>query len=84
MADKEATVYIIDVAKSMGKHRHGRTISNLEWVMEYVWDRITKTVRSHFKGCPLFILANSSCKVATGRKTATVGVVGLRTDGRGI
>jgi hypothetical protein len=30
----------------------------------------------------VFIVANSSCKVATGRKTATVGVVGLRTDGR--
>ena len=83
MADKEATVYIIDVAKSMGKRRHGRTISDLEWAMEYVWDRITKTVRCHFKEFPLLIPTHSSYKVATGRKTATVGVVGLRTDGRG-
>ncbi|OJJ51346.1 hypothetical protein ASPZODRAFT_127412 [Penicilliopsis zonata CBS 506.65] len=62
MADKEATVYIVDVGKSMGKHRHGRAKTDLEWGMEYVWDKITTTV-------------------ATGRKTATVGVVGLRTDG---
>ncbi|KUM55730.1 hypothetical protein ACN42_g11509 [Penicillium freii] len=37
-------------------------MTDLEWAMQYVWDRITATV-------------------ATGRKTATVGVVGLRTDG---
>ncbi|EER23320.1 Ku70/Ku80 beta-barrel domain containing protein [Coccidioides posadasii C735 delta SOWgp] len=62
MAEKEATVYIVDVGHSMGKCRGGRTISDLDWMMLYVWDRITTTV-------------------STGRKTATVGVVGLRTDG---
>ncbi|KAF3490890.1 uncharacterized protein GIQ15_00407 [Arthroderma uncinatum] len=62
MADKEATVYIVDVGKSMGEHNGGRVYSDLEWAMLYVWDKITTTV-------------------ATGRKTATIGVIGLRTDG---
>ncbi|KOS48871.1 hypothetical protein ACN38_g83 [Penicillium nordicum] len=62
MAEKEATVYIVDMGRSMGEHHHGRHMTDLEWAMQYVWDRITATV-------------------ATGRKTATVGVVGLRTDG---
>ncbi|KAJ5212171.1 uncharacterized protein N7498_003817 [Penicillium cinerascens] len=61
MAEKEATVYIVDVGKSMGERRHGRHVTDLEWAMQYVWDRITTTV-------------------GTGRKTATVGVVALRSD----
>ena len=44
MADKEATVYIVDVGRSMGKRRNGRDKSDLEWAMEYVWDKITTTV----------------------------------------
>ncbi|GES62790.1 ATP-dependent DNA helicase II subunit 2 [Aspergillus terreus] len=62
MADKEATVYIVDVGRSMGVRRNGRSVTDLEWAMQYVWDRITGTV-------------------ATGRKTAMLGVIGLRTDG---
>ncbi|KAG2418701.1 hypothetical protein HFD88_001802 [Aspergillus terreus] len=62
MADKEATVYIVDVGRSMGVQRNGRSVTDLEWAMQYVWDRITGTV-------------------ATGRKTAMLGVIGLRTDG---
>ncbi|EFQ97459.1 Ku80 [Nannizzia gypsea CBS 118893] len=63
MADKEATVYIVDVGRSMGEKNGGRECSDLDWAMLYVWDKITTTV-------------------ATGRKTATIGVVGLRTDGK--
>lgn len=44
MASKEATVYIVDVGASMGKKRHGREVTDLEWAMEYVWDKITTTV----------------------------------------
>lgn len=44
MAEKEATVYIIDVARSMGERHHGRSVTDLEWAMQYVWDRITTTV----------------------------------------
>ncbi|RAH42091.1 ATP-dependent DNA helicase 2 subunit KU80 [Aspergillus brunneoviolaceus CBS 621.78] len=61
MADKEATVYIVDLGRSMGKRYHDREVTDLEWAMQYVWDRITGTV-------------------ATGRKTAGIGVIGLRTD----
>lgn len=50
MAEKEATVYIIDVGKSMGECRHGRSVTDLEWAMRYVWDRITTTV------CNLWLL----------------------------
>lgn len=45
MADKEATVYIVDLGQSMGEKRNGRTETDLDWVMRYVWDRITSTVR---------------------------------------
>ncbi|KAK5683781.1 ATP-dependent DNA helicase yku80 [Elasticomyces elasticus] len=62
MASKEATVYIVDCGSTMGEREYGRTQTNLDWAMEYVWDRITATI-------------------ATGRKTAMAGIVGLRTDG---
>lgn len=84
MADKEATVYIVDVGEPMGKQHGKRTETDLEWAMQYVWDRITSTVRlsstltsvqSHESNDPL--------QIATGRKTAHIGVVGLRTDGEG-
>ena len=44
MADKEVTVYIVDVGKSMGKVHQGRSKSDLDWAMTYVWDKITSIV----------------------------------------
>jgi ATP-dependent DNA helicase 2 subunit 2 len=44
MAEKEATVYIVDVANSMDMRRYGRPISDLEWAMKYIWEKITTTV----------------------------------------
>lgn len=44
MAEKEATVYIVDVGQSMGEKRNGRSVTDLQWAMQYVWDRITATV----------------------------------------
>ena len=44
MADKEATVYIVDVGLSMGEKHNRRRESDLEWAMHYVWDKITSTV----------------------------------------
>ncbi|KAH0556896.1 hypothetical protein GP486_005318, partial [Trichoglossum hirsutum] len=61
MAEKEVTIYIVDVGLSMGETRFGREETDLDWAMRYVWDRITSTV-------------------ATGRKTALVGVIALRSD----
>ena len=40
MADKEATVFVIDVARSMGKCHSGREESDLDWSLKYVWDKI--------------------------------------------
>ncbi|KAG8534150.1 uncharacterized protein KY384_000994 [Bacidia gigantensis] len=61
MADKEATVYIIDLGNSMSQKHQGRTESDLDYALKYVWEKITSTV-------------------ATERKTAKLGVIGLRTD----
>jgi hypothetical protein len=44
MAGKEATVYILDLGASMGRKRHGRDHTDLEWALDYVWDKITTTV----------------------------------------
>ena len=45
MADKEATVFVIDMGASMGKTTQGRSLNNLDWVMQYVWDKIMSKVR---------------------------------------
>ncbi|KAL8995330.1 MAG: hypothetical protein Q9169_004905 [Polycauliona sp. 2 TL-2023] len=62
MAEKESTVYIVDVGSSMGAIRNDRDVSDLDFALTYIWDKITSTV-------------------ALDRKTATLGVVALRTDG---
>ncbi|KAI2624034.1 ATP-dependent DNA helicase II subunit 2 [Hypomontagnella submonticulosa] len=49
MADKEATVYIIDLGSSMGDCHNGRIESDLDWGMRYVWDKITTTVAASRK-----------------------------------
>jgi ATP-dependent DNA helicase 2 subunit 2 len=49
MADKEATVYIIDLGQSMSGKHHGRTESDLDFGMRYVWDKISTTVAASRK-----------------------------------
>lgn len=49
MADKEATVYILDLGSSMADCHTGRTESDLDWSMRYVWDRIATTVAASRK-----------------------------------
>ena len=44
MADKEATVYIVDMGVSMGEQRNARKESDLDWAMTYVWEKVTSTV----------------------------------------
>ncbi|KAF1985197.1 putative Ku family DNA helicase [Aulographum hederae CBS 113979] len=44
MADKEATVFIVDVGRSMGEKSNGREETNLDWCMHYIWEKITTTV----------------------------------------
>ena len=45
MADKEATIYIVDVGSSMGAKRNGREQSDLSFAMNYIWEKLSSTVR---------------------------------------
>ncbi|RYO82584.1 hypothetical protein DL766_000202 [Monosporascus sp. MC13-8B] len=49
MADKEATVYVIDLGESMADCHSGRIESDLDWCMRYVWDKISTTVAASRK-----------------------------------
>ncbi|KAI9166682.1 ATP-dependent DNA helicase II subunit [Paramyrothecium foliicola] len=49
MADKEATVFILDLGSSMSRTHDGRDESDLDWSMRYVWDKITDIVASNRK-----------------------------------
>ncbi|KAI1615978.1 ATP-dependent DNA helicase 2 subunit 2 [Exophiala viscosa] len=42
--EKEATVYLVDVARSMGKKHSHRQQSDLDWALKYFWDKITDIV----------------------------------------
>lgn len=59
MADKEATVYVVDVGRSMGDRRHGRSVSDLDYAMRYVWDRVTATVSILGRASTTLILNNT-------------------------
>lgn len=49
MAEKEATVFILDLGSSMAKIHNGRSESDLDWSMRYVWDKITDIVAASRK-----------------------------------
>ncbi|RCI14710.1 hypothetical protein L249_6454 [Ophiocordyceps polyrhachis-furcata BCC 54312] len=49
MADKEATVFILDLGASMARANAGRDESDLDWCMRYVWDKITDVVAANRK-----------------------------------
>lgn len=49
MADKEATVYIVDLGESMADCHNGRVESDLDFGMRYVWDKISTTVAASRK-----------------------------------
>ncbi|KAI1331123.1 Ku70/Ku80 N-terminal alpha/beta domain-containing protein [Xylariaceae sp. FL0255] len=49
MADKEATVYILDLGSPMASSHSGRTEPDLDWSMRYVWDKISTTVAASRK-----------------------------------
>ncbi|KAF4548829.1 ATP-dependent DNA helicase II subunit 2-like protein [Elsinoe fawcettii] len=56
MAQKEATVYIVDVGRSMGEKRNGRDVTDLDWALQYVWDRITATIATERKTCHIGVI----------------------------
>ncbi|KAK7428565.1 ATP-dependent DNA helicase yku80 [Neonectria magnoliae] len=49
MAEKEATVFILDLGSSMAQNHSGRSESDLDWSMQYVWDKITDLVAASRK-----------------------------------
>ncbi|KAH8708513.1 SPOC like C-terminal domain-containing protein [Phaeosphaeriaceae sp. PMI808] len=60
MAGKEATVYILDLSRSMGKRRHGRKQTDLDWALEYAWDKITNTVGTGRKTALMSVIGCST------------------------
>lgn len=49
MADKEATIFIVDLGASMAKSHSGRKESDLDWTLRYFWDKITDIVAANRK-----------------------------------
>lgn len=49
MADKESTVYVVDLGESMADCHNGRVESDLDFGMRYVWDKISDTVATSRK-----------------------------------
>lgn len=47
MADKQATVYIVDQGASMAECHSGRVESDLDFAMKYVWDKICTTMAAN-------------------------------------
>ncbi|KAI1003177.1 ATP-dependent DNA helicase II subunit 2 [Podosphaera aphanis] len=41
MADKQATIFVIDIGKTTGDIRNGRTESDLNYVLQYFWAKIS-------------------------------------------
>ena len=72
MADKEATVYIVDLGRSMGGKHEGRTVSDLDFALNYVWEKITSTVSNTDLTATIMIdslgrYRSQDCKVGRGR-----------------
>lgn len=44
MAGKAATVYLIDVGNDMGQKHNGRSESDLDYGMNYIWDKVAGTL----------------------------------------
>lgn len=49
MADKEATIFILDLGSSMDQSHNGRSESDLDWSMRFMWDKITDVVSANRK-----------------------------------
>lgn len=49
MADKQATIYIVDLGATMKDCHNGRTETDFDFAMRYVWDKITTTMAASRK-----------------------------------
>src|SRR4051794_6578658 len=50
MADKQATIYIVDLGVTTSECHNGRIESDLDYGMRYVWAKVTKTMAANRKG----------------------------------
>ena len=57
MADKEANIYIVDVGSSTADCHNGRTESDLDYGMKYVWEKIGLALQANRKGLGLGVIA---------------------------
>lgn len=58
MAEKQASVYVVDLGRSMGQQHNDRSETDLEYAMQYVWDKITSTVLRYLKKIIEVLIAN--------------------------
>ncbi|KAG4440232.1 hypothetical protein IFR05_004311 [Cadophora sp. M221] len=56
MASKEATIYIVDLGSTTGDCHNGRTISDLDYAMEYVWDKLATIMSANRVGLSVGII----------------------------
>jgi ATP-dependent DNA helicase 2 subunit 2 len=50
MAQKRAIVFVIDVGSTMGDCHNGRTVSDLDWSMQWAWDKMANIMSRGLKG----------------------------------
>jgi ATP-dependent DNA helicase 2 subunit 2 len=56
MADKQATIYVIDLGCSTAECHNGRVESDLDYGMRYIWDKIANTMAADRKTWSIGIL----------------------------
>ena len=44
MASKEATIFLVDLSRSMGKRRPDSSQTNLDWIKVYLWDKLSDKI----------------------------------------
>ncbi|KAF4121181.1 ATP-dependent DNA helicase 2 subunit 2 [Geosmithia morbida] len=49
MAEKEAIIFILDLGSTMSRTHNGRSESDLDWSMRFVWDKMTDIVAANRK-----------------------------------
>jgi hypothetical protein len=53
---KQATMYVVDLGSTMGECHSGRTESDLDYGMRYIWDKIAITMAANLKGGNLGVI----------------------------
>jgi len=53
---KQATIYIVDLGSTMGDCHNGRTETDLDFGMRYIWDKIATTMAANLKGGNLGVI----------------------------